>query len=132
LLKLVMDSPQVVFGNFIVACKEFWVRWFTLAERLYAFVENRPVEFRTQFITPTSNRKTALIERVASLILSSNDWKIVPYNTFSLPWSTMPMSSYKHEAIVSDALKTAHLQCGHPEYMQAFSRIRETVFFQKK
>jgi hypothetical protein len=49
----------------------------------------------------------------------------VPHDPFGFGWSTARFREFPQEAFVSDALKRAWRDTRWPEYMQAFSGVRE-------
>jgi predicted O-linked N-acetylglucosamine transferase (SPINDLY family) len=129
---LIMDSRHVVFSNFIVARKEFWHEWLQLCERIFALCETNATELAKRLNEPTTYqgvpRKVFLIERIASLLLKTGSWKIRPYDPFSCAWSALGTNRFREEAVMSDALKLAHNELGHAEYLQGFATIRNRVF----
>jgi hypothetical protein len=74
-------------------------------------------------------RKVFLIERVASLMLATEDWNTMPYSTFNCAWSGLPTSRFRDEAIMSDALKLAFNETRDNNYLQTFSQLRKKIFF---
>lgn len=137
LRSLVMDSRHVVFSNFIVAKKAFWKRWLELCERIFDVCERgegplaRGLSQGTNYPGGVA-RKVFLIERIASLMLKIEPWKVQPYDTFKCAWSSLPTASFRHEAILSDALKLAHNELGGEHYLNAFGQLRQQVFFTRK
>lgn len=134
---MVMDSRQVVFSNFFVARPKFWRAWLALNERLFALCEgpDSPLSQSLNFITSYEGvpRKVFLVERLASYLLTANrNWKVKAYSTFACAWSASGMNLYRHEAVLSDALKIAIREQGFPEYVTAFATLRDTVFRRNK
>jgi hypothetical protein len=72
-----------------------------------------------------AQRKVFLMERTASLLLATEDWRSVAADPFTMGWSMSRFREYRHEAAISDALKLAHRERGFPEYLQAFARLRD-------
>jgi predicted O-linked N-acetylglucosamine transferase (SPINDLY family) len=134
---LVMDSRHIVFSNFIVAKKEFWLEWLGICEKIFAICEANDTDLARSLTGETTYsgnvaRKVFLIERVASILLKIRPWKFKPYDMFKCAWSALGTNRFKDEAVISDALKLAHNELGHPEYLAGFSEIRKNVFFDKK
>jgi len=131
---LVMDSRQIVFSNFIVAKKEFWLEWLAICEQIFAICELNATDLANKLNAETTYsgsviRKVFLIERIASLVLKSGKWKVQPYDTFKCAWSALGTNRFKNEAVISDALKFAHNEMKHSEYLTAFAELRKKVFF---
>jgi predicted O-linked N-acetylglucosamine transferase (SPINDLY family) len=135
--KLIMDSRHIVFSNFIVAKKEFWHEWLDICEKFFAVCESNTTDLAKKLTGETTYsgnvaRKVFLIERIASFLLKTGNWKVRPYNTFKCAWSALGTNRFKDEAVISDALKLAYNELGHPEYLAGFSEVRKKVFFDKK
>ena len=131
---LIMDSRHIVFSNFIVAKKEFWQEWLVICEKIFEICENGTNDFAKKLNEQTTYagsvaRKVFLIERVASLLLRTREWKIQPYDTFKCGWSALGTNRFKDEAVASDALKLACNEVGHSEYLAGFYAVRKKVFF---
>ncbi len=131
---LVMDARQIVFSNYFVANKRFWNRWLELCERIFSICEANASPLAQALNGETSYpgavpRKVFLIERVASLMLATKDWKTMPYSTFNCAWSGLPTARFRDEAIMSDALKLAFNETRDNNYLHAFSQLRKKIFF---
>ncbi len=133
---LVMDSRQIVFSNYLVARPAFWRQWLALADRLFEVCEGdgpEHAELRALLTGETTykgavQRKVFVQERLASLILTIQpQWRVKAYNTFACAWSGTPLNQFKHEAVVSDALKIAMREHGFKDYMDAYSAIRDKL-----
>jgi hypothetical protein len=128
--QLVMDSRQIVFSNYFVAKPAFWREWLSLNEALFAICEGPSTPMQQSFTQTTSypgaaQRKVFMMERVASLLLTTQPhWRTCCANPFAMGWSTARFREYPIDAYISDALKIAWRDQGYPEYMQAFSEIR--------
>ncbi|MDD2366545.1 MAG: tetratricopeptide repeat protein [Desulfuromonadaceae bacterium] len=132
---IIMDSRHIVYSNYIVARKDFWLEWLKICEKIYQYVESVDSKYSKWLNAPTTyqgvHRKVFLIERIASLLLKTRSWKIQPYDTFKCAWSALGTSRFKDEAVISDALKFAHNELKHDEYLSGFAAIRRRVFLQK-
>ena len=72
-----------------------------------------------------AQRKVFIQERLASLLLSVDGrWRVKAADPFGFGWSMTRFRQFPHEAVLSDALKTAFLKTGFPEYLRAYSEIR--------
>ena len=131
---IVMDSRQTVFSNYFVANKRFWKRWFDVCEMIFAICEAGTTPLAEALNHPTTYpgavpRKVFLIERIASLLLATEPWTVIPYSTFNCAWSGLPTANFRDEAITSDALKMAFNMTRDKNYLDAFSRLRNKVFY---
>ncbi len=134
---IVMDTRQVVFSNYFVARPTFWRTWFELAEQLFAICEGLdpadPRSLRESLLLPTSypgsaQRKVFLLERLASWVLATDTkWRTHVVNPFTMAWSTSRLREQPLEAVISDALKLAYRENGFPQYLAAFSAIRQRL-----
>ncbi|MGE0799979.1 MAG: hypothetical protein AB7G13_30015 [Lautropia sp.] len=144
---LLMDSRQVVVSNYFVARPAFWHAWSDLCERIFRLCEDETAgereatgegaseraALRALLTASTSykggaQRKIFLIERVASLLLATEPrWRTRAYDPYRLAWSATRLNRFAHEAVLSDALKIAARETGHPEFMHAYARVREIL-----
>jgi len=124
----VLDTSGVYRGR--DAVKRFWREWLALAEQFFALCEGPDSVLKARCTVPTTypnaaQRKVFIQERLASLLLSTNArWRVKAADPFGFGWSMTRFRQFPHEAVVSDALKTAFLKTGFPEYMRAYSEIR--------
>lgn len=133
LAQLVMDSRQIVFSNYFVAKRAFWETWFGITEAVFDIAENPMHElshllcYETTY-SSNAQRKTFLIERLASLLLTVQPrWKTAAANPFNFAWSTSRLREFPQKAYMSDALKVAYRETGFPQYFEAFSRLRQEI-----
>jgi hypothetical protein len=132
--RIVMHSGNNIFCNFFVAKPKFWREWLAICELIYREAE--------EVATPTSSGlnsaaerhhnaapiKTFVIERVASLMLASNNsWKVRAYDPFKLPFAPTWISKERAALIQMDALKMAFAVQGRDEYIQLFHHIQDMV-----
>lgn len=128
---MVMDSTSIVFSNYFVARPAFWREWFALTEQFFALCEGPDSVTKARCVVPTTypkeaQRKVFIQERLASLVLATQpQWRVKAADPYGFGWSMTRFREHPHEAIVSDALKMAHLRTGFPEYMVAFAQIRK-------
>lgn len=127
---LVMDSRQIVFSNYFAARPAFWREWLALNELLFATCEGVDTPLRRALTLATTypgaaQRKVFLMERAASLLLSvQSKWRTKAANPFTMGWSMSRFREHPVDAYLSDALKIAMREQGYPEYLTAFSEIR--------
>lgn len=128
---IVMDARHIVFSNFFVAKPAFWRAWLATAEAMFAICEGPSCVLKNKMCVETTypgaaQRKIFLIERIASFLLSIQpQWRSVTYNPFNTAWSMFGFRLQPHQAYVSDALKLAFNQHRYPQYLEAYSAIRE-------
>lgn len=128
---LVMDSTNTVFCNFFVARPVFWRRWLDLCERIFSIAEKGGTDFGRRLNENTSHdgggapTKVFVIERIASLMLATGkEWRAKAFNPQALPWSGSALCQFPLEMAFLDALKIAYARQGHPQYLDAFHRLR--------
>lgn len=128
---LVMDSRQTVFSNYFVARPAFWREWLRLNEALFNACETGEPALREGLCHRTTygngvERKVFLQERTASLLLATQpQWRSVAHDPFGFGWSMSRFRQHPTDAFISDALKLAWREQRFPEYLQAFSQVRE-------
>lgn len=131
---LLMDSRHVVISNYFVARGRFWRRWLGPCRHLIACCEDAASPLHARLVAATTykggaQRKVFLAERIASLILATEPgWRVRPYNPFALAWSASRLNQFPEEAAISDALKLAAREIGHPQYLAAFAALRARLF----
>jgi len=131
---LVMDSRHIVYSNYFVARKPFWQAWFRLTEAIFAMAEDLAHPLSAALCGGTqyrgiSQQKVFVVERIASLMLATQpQWRACSANTFAFAWSAFTSLNGKPElAVMSDALKMAFRECGHPQYIAAYNAIRRGI-----
>jgi hypothetical protein len=131
---LVMDSTNTVFCNFFVARPGFWRAWLAKCELLFGIAETGSSDLASRLNASTTHdgggvpTKVFVIERVASLMLATQKhWRTKAYNALSLPWSKAPTAQFQLEMAFLDALKIAYSSQGHPQYLDAFHRLRRVI-----
>ncbi len=134
LCDLVMDSSTTLYSNYFVAKGSFWREWLALNAQLFAWAEQPQTDWHRQLSAPTrypngAQAKVFLMERTASFLLAASPqrWRVHAANPWAMAWSTSRLREFPHEAVVSDALKSALRTHGWPVYRQAFGTVREKV-----
>lgn len=133
----VMDSRQTVFSNYLIASPRFWSRWLSVCEALFGFCEAQrsdAPDLQSLLLRPTNypggaQAKVFLMERIASLVISSEGFITKAYNPFRLA-SSAHFAPWKAEAVACDALKRSYLDTKHPEYLDVFHKVSNATLQQ--
>lgn len=132
--EMVMHSGNNIFCNYFVAKPKFWREWFRICELIFQEVEfaNSPLSMELQ--APAGNHhsnapiKTFVIERVASLMLATNNkWISKAYSPFLLPLAPTRIVEDGAALIQMDALKIAYAESGRNEYLNLYKNIHQLV-----
>jgi len=132
---LVMSSVETVYSNYFIAKPRFWQRWLALCEIIFDAAEAGGTELTGQlndnvFYTPPTPAKVFVIERMASLILSTEPgaWKVRNYDSAALIADNGLLDGkYRDEMVVLDALKFAAISSGARTYYNQFFNARERI-----
>ncbi|RDU98385.1 hypothetical protein [Trinickia dinghuensis] len=130
----VMDSRHAIFCNYFVATPAFWRRWLAVNEVLFSVAEagtsalaqllNGNVPYANGFVPG----KVFVQERVVSLLLlGERHWRVRHFDPLRLPMSGSIASPYPADLLVLDALKTAAIEHGNPNYLTMFQQVRNTL-----
>lgn len=130
----VMDSRHIIFCNYFVATAAFWRRWLAVNEMLFAVAEagtsalahllNSNVPYDHGFVPA----KVFVQERVVSLLLlGERHWRVKHFDPLRLPMSPSIAGPYTTDLLVLDALKTAAIEHGNPNYLKIFEQVRSTL-----
>lgn len=126
----VTHSQNTIFANYFVATPRFWRRWLIAGETLFELAESEHLLAHT-FNATTSHAdshtypfKVFIQERMASLLLTTEKWGAVFYNTFELPQLQQSFTNCKAELIICDALKQAYSQTQQEQYLTAYYEAR--------
>jgi len=135
---LVTDSDTSVYSNYIVAKKDFWMKWLALAEKLFAMFENSNTDL-CQFPENTSYgskdfqypMKTFIQERLATLILATGRYKTLKFNqTLNAPM-LKPMFGTSATNLrllqTCELLKAKYREKSDPAYLEMYWKIRQDV-----
>lgn len=138
LTSLVMDSDTTVFCNYIVAKKDFWLAWLTLAERLFAMFED-PHSVMRQFPAHTSYgsaqcqypMKTFMQERLASFVLATGRYRTLKFGrTLQAPiYKPLFGNSETNRRLLQtcDVLKSKYREKTDPAYLEMYWKIRRDI-----
>ena len=128
--KIVMDSRNIVFSNYFFAKPLFWRKWYDVCEILFDACENYPfIAQAHNWIQKTNyregiQRKVFLIERIASLIISTDtQWKSHAHNPFLFCYSASRLNNFPEEAVKCDALKIAFNETSNHTFLKIYENI---------
>jgi len=128
--KIVTHSQNNVYCNYFVARPSFWLEWFNYCEVVWSEAERGEGEIsaalKSAAIGHTSDApvKTFIIERMASLILSTTDrWRATSFSPLDLPFSSSKLASQRNSLIRMDALKIAYCQTKWQAYLDEHDRL---------
>jgi hypothetical protein len=131
---LVSDTSSSVFSNYVIAKKEFWTQWKKIAEQFFEHVENSPEYQATTSYGSLENQfpmKTFVQERFATLILSTNTFKVLtPDQSFSAPiFTRLFPDDVKTRRLLQtcDLMKTKYRESKDEKYLEMYWRIRKDI-----
>ena len=61
------------------------------------------------------------------MLSTEKHWRVKAYNPLSMPWSKAPIARFRLEMAFLDALKIAYASQKHPQYLDAFYRLRQVI-----
>jgi hypothetical protein len=132
--QIVMHSGNNIFCNFFVAKPSFWRVWLEKCELIWIECEDgnsltaKGLNTIAEGHDSPATIKTFVIERIASLILSTNNkWNVKAYNPLNLPFSNGLISKERNALIQMDALKMAYALNGRVEYLNLFKSVANLV-----
>ncbi len=126
------DHSGFIYCNFFVAKKEFWELWHRFANRLYQQTDQFETEIGKAFNTTAPYNsgehiayKVFMIERLASLLINLyGRFTVRCYPPTELPLGNSPLSKYRQELVVLNALKIAFIQTREAAYFDAIVNLR--------
>lgn len=134
LVKLVMDSRNVVFCNYFVAKPEFWRLWLESCELIFSEAEANKtllavsLNASTNYNNGAAPKKVFVIERIASLLLSTHkSWKVKAFSSRQLPYANTKASQYLLELAQMDDLKIEHAPHEYAYFLSKFMRVRQSI-----
>lgn len=127
---LMTHSQNTAYSNYVVAKPAFWRAWLKLTGQLFTIAEELRDDYARDIATPVfywqhpdTPMKVFLQERIATLLLATQPYKVVAYETSSSPTSLALLNynaEHKPALIICDALKQAYTQTGHALYEAAY------------
>jgi len=140
LRNIVTDSANSAFSNYVIAKKEFWMAWYDLAEKFFAYVETN-ADQHPEFIKTTSYgsninqypMKTFIQERFTSLIMAAGNYKVL----FADQSSSRPIfsrifsddSKTRNMLQTCDLMKSKYRETLDPAYLDMYWRIRKGISY---
>jgi hypothetical protein len=134
LSELVMHSDNTAYCNYFIGNKKFWLHWLELGEQLFQSAEAKDTDLaialnqnmvESQRLLP---QKIFVQERLVNMLLAGPEFKSKAWNMFDLPSSATPLSQYKSQAVMANALKLAYAQLNDRVYLQEFHHVRDRVW----
>ena len=123
-----------VFSNYIIARKEFWIKWKKIAEHFFEYIENNPKYQVTTSYGSIQNQfpmKTFVQERLASFILSTETFKVLsPDQSFTAPIFTrlFPDDVKTRRLLqVCDLMKAKYRDTSDEKYLEMYWKIRGDI-----
>lgn len=117
---LVMDVRHTVFGNFFIARGSFWRQWISILEKIISLAEEEK--------DVLTSRKTSLMERMASLLLTTGNWSCAAYSSYRCDWSPHPTNQLRQEAIMANSLKLSFNIMKDNNYLISYIELRDKIF----
>jgi hypothetical protein len=130
--ELIMSSINTVYCNYFVANVKFWKEWLTLCEYIFQISEinkslnSSELSKKTKYIRGEMPMQIFIIERIASLILStSNEWKTsAKYIYKSMTYQANNSLPFLEKMKVLDALKTSYILSRNSIYLNSYNLER--------
>ena len=129
-----MHSLNTVYCNYFVAKPAFWRVWFAHCELIFNIAETDNHHLSVDLNSAVSHDnsqaplKVFVIERMVSLLLSLNSWKVKPYFLSTRTFARELLIDRESELRILDSLKVAFQLCGHASYLKLFLERRKSFF----
>ncbi len=134
LSELVMHGDNTAFCNYFIAKKKFWLHWLELGEKLFQSAETHGTDLahvlnqNMIYGHDVMPQKIVIQERLVNMLLAGPNFRSKSWSMFDLPCSVTPLSQYKSQAAVVNALKLAYAQTGESLYLNEFHQLRDKVW----
>jgi len=137
LAQLVSHSSNSAYSNYVIAKPAYWRKWQNLAERFFAYCEAPGSPLGSKLTTyqdahaNTTPMKVFIQERLSSVILFFEGFACAGIDLGDKAqilddhWRTKPRL---RRLQVLDHLKQAYCASREPIYLQAFSKLRESIW----
>jgi len=134
LKSMVSDTRVSVFSNYIVARKEYWLKWKKIAENFFEYIEKLPEhKMKTSYgsLEHLFPMKTFIQERLATLILSIEPLKVLsPDQSFTAPiFTRLFPDDVKTRRLLQacDLMKTKYREKSDEKYLEMYWKIRADI-----
>ena len=134
---LVCDQTTTIFSNYFVAKYEFWLIWFSFAEKLFQLCENTGGEFADNLVSNTRHEsadgtpmKVFIMERLITLVLELSNISAqmgVDIDIKNISHSGFKTALDLDKLIICDALKSQFRKTKMQIYLDAFYRNKEAL-----
>ena len=146
---IVTYSDTSVFGNFVVAKKNYWIKWLELAEKLFDICENNKIQELNQETEygdyGKRQTKVFLQERLASLVLLTNNFNVISIDQtlngqmlVNLHLESMfyeiltdNFKTFRH-LLTCDVLKEQFYKTKNKDFLKIYEEIRKNVKIYQK
>jgi hypothetical protein len=132
---LIMPSKRMIYCNFFVAKKDFWLEWLHHCERLFIIAERGESQLSfllNRVVNHLPNgcpAKVFVIERMASYILTTQKkWTVNAYDPLQLPYEITSKAVSLDDLIILSALKTAYWDTSELGFLKLFHEIRWKIY----
>jgi hypothetical protein len=132
--ELVADSRISIFSNYVIAKKEFWIKWLELGEKFLKYSESKPsLQHDTSYGASTSgySMKVFLQERLAILILISDRYQVLcpdqsqTASIFTELFTDDPQT--REQLRRCDEMKSYYLETRDRKYLDQYFYARKRV-----
>ena len=134
---LVTHSQNTAFGNYIIGKPEFWRQWLILADALFEIAEQEQDEYARGLSElvyyggrPEAPMKVFVQERLATLILATQNFKVAAYDTSYGPLCldlVQDNEYFRADFLACDAFKIAYTESQQPTFLRAYEKKREEL-----
>ena len=135
---LVCDSFSTQFANYVVAKKNFWLKWQVLAEKFWSFVEHGEPEADgmsevTHYFGQKTHytMKTFVQERFASLILATGDFRVIKSDPSDVraPNAGLFTRTLQTRRLLQtcDLMKTQYRRTQDPAFLAMYWKVRACI-----
>lgn len=135
---LVFDASTTVFANYLLAKRGYWKAWLDLAEKLFAYVEDRAEGTDGYLASTTYGKrlqdtpmKTFIQERLANLLTGFGEFKVVSSDqsaTAAILSKMFPGGlEVRYLLQTCDLMKRKYRLSGDPQYLQQYWAARKNI-----
>ena len=120
------SSMDTIFCNYFIATGRFWNEWHTCCEKIFCIAEDTTNSHSLLFSAPTiygksqQDRKTFIIERIASMLIKVKDYKSIGIKNMPHTFAIAEFANLINDLIRLDSLKIAYNKTGNHCFRDAF------------